>query len=90
MNINKDATVKRLSRIEGQVRGISRMISEERYCMDTLQQIQAIKSALAKVEDAILKDHTATCVETAITSGDSGEQRRKFEELVDLFAKVKR
>ena len=90
MNIDKDSTIKRLNRIEGQVRGIGRMIEEERYCIEVLQQIQAIKSALAKVEDAILKDHAATCIETAIASGDVAKQRKKFDELVDLFAKMKR
>ncbi len=90
MKIDKDAIIKRLNRIEGQVRGISRMIEEERYCIDVLQQILAIKSALAKVEDAVLKDHAATCIETAIASGEEVEQRKKFGELVDLFAKTKR
>jgi DNA-binding FrmR family transcriptional regulator len=90
MKIDKDATIKRLNRIEGQVRGIGRMIVEGRYCIDILQQTQAIKSALAKVEDAILKDHAATCIETAIASGEEEEQRKKFGELVDLFAKMKR
>ena len=66
------------------------MIEEERYCIDILQQVQAIKSALARVEDAILKDHAATCVATAIASGEENEQRKKFEELIDLFAKTKR
>ena len=89
MKSEKEATLRRLSRIEGQVRGIARMIEEERYCIDILQQMQAIKSALGKVEDVILKDHAASCVETAIASGDEGEQRKKFGELVDLFAKVK-
>ncbi len=89
MKLDKEPTVRRLNRIEGQVRGIARMIDEERYCIDILQQIQAIKSALAKVEDAVLKDHSATCVETAIASGDADEQRRKFGELVDLLSKVK-
>ena len=90
MKIDKVATIKRLNRIEGQVRGIGRMIEEGRYCIDILQQTQAIKSALAKVEDAILKDHAATCIETAIASGKEEEQRKKFGELVDLFAKMKR
>jgi DNA-binding FrmR family transcriptional regulator len=90
MKLEKEATGRRLSRIEGQVRGIGRMIEEERYCIDILQQIQAIKSALAKVEDAILKDHAATCVESAIASGDERDQRIKFGELVDLFGRVKR
>ncbi|MEM8496640.1 MAG: metal-sensitive transcriptional regulator [Pseudomonadota bacterium] len=89
MNIEKEPTIKRLNRIEGQVRGIVRMIEQERYCIDVLQQMQAVKSALAKVEDAILKDHSTTCVEKAIASGDAAEQRKKFTELIDLFSKVK-
>ena len=90
MELQKDATIKRLKRIEGQVRGITRMIEEERYCIDVLQQIQAIQSALGKVEDAVLKDHAATCIESAIGSGDEQDQRKKFSELIDLMAKVKR
>jgi CsoR family transcriptional regulator, copper-sensing transcriptional repressor len=89
MKLEKEATIKRLNRIEGQVRGIARMIEEERYCIDILQQMQAIKSAVARVEDAILKDHSATCVESAIASGNPDEQRKKFGELVDLLSKVK-
>jgi len=87
--VEQEAIIKRLNRIEGQVRGISRMVEEERYCIDILQQMQAIKSAFAKVEDAILKDHSATCIESAIESGDVKEQRKKFTELVDLMSKVK-
>jgi len=90
MNTEKAAVTRRLNRIEGQVRGISRMIEEDRYCIEILQQLQAIKSALAKVEDAVLNDHAATCIETAIASGDATEQRQKFSELVDLVSKVKR
>jgi DNA-binding FrmR family transcriptional regulator len=89
VNIQKDANIRRLSRIEGQVRGVSRMIDEERYCIDVLQQMQAIKAALSKVEDAILKDHAATCVETAIQNQDQQEQRQKFNELIDLVGKIK-
>ena len=66
------------------------MIEDDRYCIEILQQVQAIKSALAKVEDAILKDHAATCVESAIASGDESEQRKKVGELIDLLGKVKR
>ena len=90
MIVDKESTFRRLNRIEGQVRGIGRMLEDERYCIDVLQQVQAIKSALAKVEDAILKDHAATCVDKAITSGNKVEQRKKFEELVELIAKGKR
>ena len=87
---DKDATQKRLRRIEGQVRGLARMIEQERYCIDILTQIQAVKAALMKVENAVLRDHSATCVEAAIASGDETEQRQKFDELVELFAQVKR
>ena len=90
LNDQAEAIVKRLHRVEGQVRGIARMIEEDRYCIDILQQMQAVKSAFSRVEDEILKDHAATCVESAIASGDESEQRRKFTELVDLYAKLKR
>lgn len=89
MLIDKDSTIKRLNRIEGQVRGIKKMIEEERYCIDVLQQMQAIKAALSKVEDAILKDHSSTCVASAIKSGDTKEQQKKFNELVDLIGRYK-
>ena len=72
----------RLKRIEGQVRGVARMIEEDRYCIDVLMQIRAIRAALRGVEDAVLKDHVEHCVEDAIASGDGGEQRRKVQELV--------
>ncbi|AOL22105.1 DNA-binding transcriptional regulator, FrmR family [Erythrobacter litoralis] len=79
------AKVQRLNRIAGQVRGVAQMIEDDRYCIDILHQIAAIKSALAKVESLVLKDHAACCVAEAIASGDEAEQRAKFEELVDLL-----
>jgi DNA-binding FrmR family transcriptional regulator len=82
-------TIPRLKRIEGQVRGIIRMVEEERYCMDILVQLQAVKAALAKVEAEVLKQHADHCVEDAIASGDVAEQRRKFTELVDLMGKFR-
>lgn len=87
---NISAKLNRLHRIEGQVRGIAKMVEEDRYCMDILYQMQAVKSALAKVESQILKDHAACCVNEAIATGDPAEQREKFDELVDLFEKMKR
>lgn len=87
---NISARLNRLHRIEGQVRGIAKMVEEDRYCMDILYQMQAVKSALAKVESQILKDHAACCVSEAIATGDPAEQREKFDELVDLFEKMKR
>ncbi|MEO1969572.1 MAG: metal-sensitive transcriptional regulator [Sphingomonadaceae bacterium] len=86
----RDATLNRLKRIEGQVRGIAGMIEQDRYCMDVLHQIQAVKSALAKVEDSVLADHTSSCVSEAIASGDPEAQRQKFNELVDLLGRIKR
>ncbi len=77
----------RLMRIEGQVRGVARMIEEDRYCIDVLNQIQAIKAALKKVEEQVLKDHAAHCVAHAIKSGDIKDQTQKFAELVELFSR---
>jgi DNA-binding FrmR family transcriptional regulator len=87
---DRTAILNRLSRIEGQVRGVSQMVADDRYCIDILHQMQAIKAALAKAESEILKDHAACCVSEAIASGDAVEQRAKFSELIDLFEKVKR
>ena len=86
----KTAKINRLNRIAGQVRGLAQMIEDDRYCMDVLHQMQAVKSALAKVETQVLKDHAACCVAEAIASGNADDQREKFEELVTLFEKAKR
>lgn len=90
MSKDRSDTINRLKRIEGQVRGIAQMVTDDRYCIDILHQVQAVKSALARVESGILKDHAACCVAEAIASGDANEQRTKFSELIDLFDKVKR
>jgi DNA-binding FrmR family transcriptional regulator len=82
--------VQRLNRIAGQVRGVAQMIEDDRYCIDILHQIAAIKSALAKVESQVLKDHAACCVAEAIASGDEAEQRAKFSELVDLLERTRK
>ncbi|AXE64979.1 MAG: transcriptional regulator [Hyphomonas sp.] len=83
------SVVTRLKRIEGQVRGVSGMVEDGRYCIDILTQLQAIKAALGKVEDELLKNHAAHCVEEAIRDGDVESQRQKFSELVDLFGKYR-
>ena len=80
----KAACLRRLGRIEGQVRGLARMVSEDRYCIDFVTQIAAVQAALRRVEDEILRDHVAHCVEHAIASGDAAEQRRKVAELMDV------
>jgi DNA-binding FrmR family transcriptional regulator len=82
--------VNRLRRIEGQVRGIAQMVEEDRYCIDILTQVQAVKAALGRAESEILKRHAACCVAEAIASGDENEQHAKFSELVDLFERAKR
>jgi len=83
------AIVTRLKRIEGQVRGVIGMVEDDRYCIDILTQIQAVKAALKKVEDEILKNHTAHCVEEAFSSRSAAAQREKFSELVDLLGKYR-
>jgi len=83
-------TINRLKRSEGQIRGIIKMLEEERYCIDVLNQMQAVKAAIAKAESEILKGHTSTCVEAAIKSGNEADQREKVSELIDLFDKLKR
>lgn len=85
----KAEILNRLKRIEGQVRGVAQMVTDDRYCIDILHQVQAIKAALGRAESEILKDHAACCVSEAIANGDADEQRAKFSELIDLFEKVK-
>ena len=82
--------VNRLRRVEGQIRGVTQMVEDDRYCIDILNQIQAVKSALGRAESEILKRHAACCVTEAISSGDADEQKVKFNELIDLFEKAKR
>ena len=77
--------ISRLNRIEGQVRGISKMVTEGRYCIDILTQLQAVRAALGKVESAILQDHLGQCIEGAITGGDAADQRAKVNELIELL-----
>lgn len=83
----KASTLKRLNRIEGQVRGLSRMVEEDRYCIDVVTQISAVRAALRKVEEEVLREHVAHCVEHAISSGDSKQQREKVAELFDVLAR---
>lgn len=90
MGVPAATTIKRLKRIEGQVRGVINMVEQDRYCVDILHQLNAVKAALGKVEGEVLKAHAATCVEDAIQSGSAQAQRRKFNELVDLFGQVKK
>lgn len=80
----KDALSKRLRRIEGQVRGLQKMIDEERYCADVLVQIASVQEALRSVGRLLLQNHLRHCVSDAIRSGDAAEGERVVEELVEL------
>ena len=89
---DKEALVKRLHRIEGQVRGIERMVEEERYCIDILTQIGAVTTALESLGFKILDDHVSHCVAGALASGDADVAAEKSEELlaaVHRFARVR-
>ena len=89
---NKDALVKRLHRVEGQVRGIERMVEDDRYCIDILTQIAAANTALESLAFEILDGHVKHCVTGAIASGDKHEAAAKTDELLSAvrrFAKTR-
>jgi len=86
----KSSVLKRLSRIEGQVRGIAGMVESDRYCVDVVTQISAVRAALHKVEEEILRDHVSHCVAAAFASGDVDQQRDKLEELVGTIGRMSR
>jgi len=81
----RDAAAKRLARIEGQVRGVAKMVADDRYCIDVVRQVQAIKAALSGLEGVILDDHIATCVDHALKGDDMNARREKVEELVAVL-----
>lgn len=86
----KASCQKRLNRIEGQVRGLSKMVEEDRYCIDIVTQIAAVRAALRRLEEEILKDHVGHCVEHAIASGDKDDQRQKIAELMAVISRADR
>jgi CsoR family transcriptional regulator, copper-sensing transcriptional repressor len=89
---DKEALVKRLHRIEGQVRGLERMIEEERYCIDVLTQVSAVTTALESLAYEILDDHVTHCVSGALASGDQDVAEEKSRELlaaVQRFARTR-
>ncbi len=86
----KTSCLKRLKRIEGQVRGLAGMVDDDRYCIDIVTQIAAARAALRRVEEEILRDHIAHCVEQAINAGDKTDQRRKIVELMDVVSRADR
>ena len=87
---NKDALIKRLHRIEGQVRGIERMVDEERYCIDILTQVAAVRTALESLALEILSDHVNHCVAHALEAGNAEVAAEKSRELLDAVQRFSR
>jgi DNA-binding FrmR family transcriptional regulator len=82
-----DKQLPSLKRIEGQVRGVVRMVEEDRYCVDILGQLRAARAALKRVEEQILRSHVEGCVADALRSGDARLQRQKLDELFEAFGR---
>ena len=87
---NKTKLLNRLRRIEGQMRGVTRMVEADRYCIDILTQTQALRAALVKVETELLRNHVDHCIRGAFTSGDAQDQQAKIEELVEALQRTAR
>jgi len=83
----KTSILKRFNRIEGQVRGLASMVTDERYCIDIVTQISAVKAALQRAEEELLREHVSHCVEGAIKSGNKSDQRKKITELMQVFSR---
>jgi len=88
--LTKPKVMNRLNRIEGQVRGIARMVEDDRYCVDVLTQLQAVRAALLRVESEVLKDHLDHCVMGAMTGDDPAERKAKANELIALLGRASR
>jgi DNA-binding FrmR family transcriptional regulator len=86
----KAAVLRRFRRIEGQVRGLARMVEQDRYCIEVATQIAAVRAALRRAEEEILREHVAHCVENAIASGDKKDQRKKIAEIMDVLSRAER
>jgi DNA-binding FrmR family transcriptional regulator len=87
---DKEALVKRLHRIEGQVRGIERMVEDDRYCIDILTQVAAVNTALESLAFKVLDDHVNHCVSDALSSGDPKEAAAKSKELMQAVQRFAR
>ncbi len=83
----KTQAKQRLARIAGQVAGIQRMVEDDRYCVDVLLQVAAVRAALDRVGKLVLTGHVETCVAEAFASGSARERRTKMDELLDVFAR---
>jgi len=89
-NPNHEDNIVALKRIEGQVRGVQRMIEDREYCIDILNQIHAVKGALARVEEKILQKHFQHCLTTAIMGSSEKEKQQKLDEILKLINRTRR
>lgn len=80
-----DKALKNLNRVEGQIRGIAKMVESDRYCIDVVTQIEAARAALARIESDLLRQHLGHCVHRAMNSKNEAEQQKVIEELVSVF-----
>ncbi len=83
--MKENNAIQRLKTVEGHLRGITRMVEEDAYCIDVIRQIQAVEAALNKVSSIILEDHLNSCVITAITGEDASERERVLNEIKEVF-----
>ncbi len=86
----KDKVIARLKRIEGQVRGLQKMIEDNRYCIDILTQTASVVAALHSVEDRVMEQHLHSCVSDAIRSGDPDQKRQKIDEIMTVLSKFRK
>jgi CsoR family transcriptional regulator, copper-sensing transcriptional repressor len=85
----KKAQLARLGRIEGQVRGVARMVEDDRYCIDVLVQLRAVQAALRKVETEVLHDHLNHCVTHAFEAGSASDRQAKIDELIEVLGSTR-
>jgi CsoR family transcriptional regulator, copper-sensing transcriptional repressor len=83
--MENENTIRRLKNIEGHLRGVIRMVEEDKYCIDVIRQIQAVEAALNKVSSNILENHLNSCVITAIQGNDKKERERVLKEITEVF-----
>jgi DNA-binding FrmR family transcriptional regulator len=86
----REAVTRRLASAAGHIKGIERMVREDTYCIDVIQQIQAVQAALSKVSGLILDNHLHTCVTTAIRGNDPDERERVLREISSVFEVVEK
>jgi len=84
--MDKDNVQRRLRTVEGHIRGIEKMVSEEAYCIDVIRQLQAVRAALGKISSSILDNHLHSCLITAVRGEEASERERVLAEIAEVFA----